>query len=150
MDADGFAKDLDSLNETITRNKALIRNLSQDRLVDYLFNAFRFAILCTKHPGFAEEREWRIIHNPTLDQNDRVKKVVEVIGGVPQPVMKVKLKDYEEEGFVGAEIPALLDRIIIGPTLYPDALREAFEHELTIAGVEDAHKKVIVSDIPLR
>lgn len=149
-DLSKIAEELDSLAERVRLNQEFLKEIPQSRLVECLFTAFRFAILCTKHPGFAEEREWRIIHNPTHNPNERVERSVEVIRGVPQLVMKVKLQNYEKEGLVGAEIPELLDRIIIGPTRYSDALRDAFQHELALAGVEDAHEKVIVSDIPLR
>jgi hypothetical protein len=73
-----------------------------------------------------------------------------VIGGIPQPIYKIPLKDIPEEGFVGAEIPALIERIIIGPTQFPLVTYEAFVELLSKAGVAEAQKKVFISDIPLR
>jgi len=69
---------------------------------------------------------------------------------MPQPIYKIPLRNIPEEGFVGAEIPELIDRIIIGPTQYPSAAREAFEYLLEQAGVHDSADRVIVSDLPLR
>jgi len=77
-------------------------------------------------------------------------KDIRVVNGVPQPIFKIPLKDIPDEDFVGAEIPALLDRIIIGPTQYPLPMLEAFTLLLTDAGVTDPDKRVFVSDIPIR
>jgi hypothetical protein len=46
-------------------------------------------------------------------------------------------------------IPELLDRII-GPSSFPWPLYDAFVSVLKDAGVAEAQRKVIVSDIPLR
>jgi hypothetical protein len=48
------------------------------------------------------------------------------------------------------EIPQLIDRVIIGPTLYPYAISEAFDRLLDKAGVANAAQRIFVSDIPLR
>jgi hypothetical protein len=77
-------------------------------------------------------------------------KEIQVIAGTPQPIYKIPLKDIPDEGFVGVEIPALLDRIIIGPTQYPWAVYEAFVELLADADVKEPTSKVFVSDIPLR
>jgi hypothetical protein len=42
----------------------------------------------------------------------------------------------------------MIDRIIIGPTQYPLAMRKAFASLLADAGVSDADQKVFVSDNP--
>ena len=73
-----------------------------------------------------------------------------MIGGTPQPIYKIPLQNVIEEDFRGAEIPELLDRIIIGPTRYPWAAHEAFVQLLGEAGVEDPQNRVCVSNIPLR
>jgi hypothetical protein len=64
-------------------------------------------------------------------------KEICTIGGIPQPVYKIPLRNIPEEDFVGVEIPELLDRIIIGPTEYPDAIQEAFTDLLSTCGVEN-------------
>jgi hypothetical protein len=111
---------------------------------------FRFAVLCTKHPGFHEELEWRVIHSPTYEPSERVTKTIETIRGVPQHVIKIPLKNYPDEGFVGGELHELLDRIIIGPTQHPHAIADAFCDLLHQAKIPDPEKKICISDIPLR
>lgn len=50
----------------------------------------------------------------------------------------------------GLDPNELLDRIVIGPTPYPFAMHEAFASALTDAGVVDAGKRIVISQIPVR
>jgi hypothetical protein len=79
-----------------------------------------------------------------------IETAVEVVSGVPQTVHKICLKNIPERGFVGVEIPELIEKIIIGPSVYPDQIQEAFISELEAAGVCDARQKIVASQIPLR
>lgn len=65
-----------------------------------------------------------------------------------QHVIKVPLKGFPEEGFVGAEAHEILDRIIIGRTQPPHAIAEAFCDLLGQAQVPDAATKICISDFP--
>lgn len=134
----------------VQENAEFVRSLGEEIVFNNVFEAFRSTLVCTKHPGFLEEREWRVIYSPALQTSPRVRREIESIAGVPQPVAKIPLVDVPTEGLVGIEIPALIERVIIGPTQYPAVIWEAFVAELHAAGVPDAEKKVIVSDIPLR
>jgi hypothetical protein len=51
---------------------------------------------------------------------------------------------------MGASIGDLIDRIIIGPTLYAKTIAESFVEKLKQDGVNDASQRVIVTDVPLR
>jgi hypothetical protein len=139
-----------SLLDRIENEAGYLRDRGEELVSTQLFSAFRYAILCTKHPGFHEEREWRVIHSPTFQHSERIATDVVTINGVPQPVCKISLQDVPEEGLTGLEIPSLVDRIIIGPTEYPNVIREAFMTELFRAGMSETAKRIIVSDIPLR
>lgn len=115
-----------------------------------LFNMFRFAVMGTKHPGFAEEREWRFITCPTLKESPLLRQTAEVVRGTPQLVQRICLKDVPEDGIEGLTLPAILDRIIIGPCEYPHATYRAMMQLLKDAGFQDPSKLIHVSDIPLR
>jgi hypothetical protein len=145
-----FDEEFEKMVSNIEANVRLLREQSEETVLAHLFHAFRFAVLSTKHPGFSEEREWRIVYAPTFEPSKRVTKAVEVIGGVPQTIFKIPLHDVPEEGLMGVSVPTLLDRIIIGPTQYPGAVSLAVEQVLSDAGVVSAAKKIWVSDIPLR
>ena len=135
LDDKAFGDELGKIADGIEANSDIVRALGRDAVTTYIFHAFKFAALCTKHPGFKEEREWRVVYSPTLDKSSHLIKGIQVIRGTPQPIYKIPLRNIPDEGFVGAEIPELLDRIIIGPSDYPTAMREAFRDLLAEAGV---------------
>lgn len=128
-------------------------------LHENLVNAFRFAIQSTKHPAFKEEREWRVIYNPTPlqsataewpNQLEKIPTEIMTLRGVPQRVFAIPFRNHPEEGFVGATIPELIDRILIGPSADAYAIARAFVAQLTDCGVSDAEQRVTVTNIPLR
>lgn len=145
-----FEQKFSGIVDGIEEHSEFLRAQDRATIQGYVFHMFRFAALCTKHPGFKEELEWRVVYTPTLDRSDRLSKDIQVIGGTPQPIYKIPLRNVIEENFRGAEIPELLDRIIIGPTRYPLAAYEAFVQLLGEAGVEDPQNRVFMSHIPLR
>jgi hypothetical protein len=127
-----------------------IRQRDREEIKGRIFRMLAYAAACTKHPGFLEELEWRVIHFPWWENSVYLLKEIEVIQGVPQPVYKIPLTNIPEKGLFGLTIPDLIDRIIIGPTRDPLAMREAFINLLDEAGVEQSDRKVFVSNIPLR
>lgn len=150
LSPEAFEIELNRVIENIEGNIDFIKEGGRDELYSSLFHAFRTSMLCTKHPGFSDEREWRIVYAPQLSSSDRIIPSVELIRGVPQIVHSIPFKDYPEEGLTGAELPDLIDRVIIGPTEFPYQLRQAMVSLLTDAGVAGADSKVFVSTIPLR
>jgi hypothetical protein len=145
-----FKIEFENITDNIIANADFIRTQDRQLIINVAFHMLRFAALCTKHPGFSEEREWRVIYCPILEKSDYLIKDMQAIRGAPQTIYKIPLKDIPSEDFVGAEIPALIDRIIIGPTQYPLAMWKAFVSLLTDAGVSNPSDKVFVSDIPIR
>ena len=150
LDDKAFEMEFAKIADGIIGNPEFVRAQGREAVTSYVFNAFKFASLCTKHPGFREEMEWRIIYTPTIEESTHLTKEIQVIGDTPQPIYKIPLQNVPEEGLVGIEIPELLERIIIGPTEFPLAMYEAFETLLADAGVDDPASRIDVSDLPLR
>ncbi|WP_224661777.1 DUF2971 domain-containing protein [Mesorhizobium sp. ES1-1] len=148
------AEEFDTEFRRVTGNIEMTRDFlmegGKEEFFAYLFQAFRSAVLCTKHPGFAEEKEWRIIYAPKYSTSELIEQSVELIRGTPQIVYSIPFKDYPDKDFVGAELPKLINRIIIGPTQFPQELRAATIALLDGANVPDAANKVVISSIPLR
>lgn len=126
---------------------------------DNLIKAFRFAVQSTKHPSFREEREWRVIYCPTLlkrdgllteDQMIKIPTEIMTLKGVPQRVYAIPFKNHPNEGFVGATVAELIDRILIGPSQDAHAISQAFIAELNLCGVLDAADRVTITGVPLR
>lgn len=138
----------DGIASAIESNVEFIRSIPRPQIVGMVHESYRFGMICCKHPGFAEEREWRIVYNPQRDQKKVLKKSIEFINGIAQPVYSLPLQNIH--GYANLEVASILDRVIIGPTQFPGALLEAFRSELAAAGVANPDSKVVFSDIPLR
>jgi len=81
LSAPDFLAAFDSwANGLIGRYEEICR-IDKDLLTGFFFLSLRVFVLCTKHPGFKEEKEWRIFHSPLLDGNSKwLKKENEIIG----------------------------------------------------------------------
>ena len=150
LNENGFDQSFGEILDAIEKNIEIINALGEQAVLNHMFEVFRMAILCTKHPGFREEKEWRVIYTPTYQKSERLRFDIQSINGVPQPIYKIPLEDVASEGLTGIEIPNLVERIIIGPTQFPFAIRDAFVNKLTSIGVADAAKRIFISDVPLR
>lgn len=150
LDESQYAAHFEEFVSSIENNADVVDAMTREDLKAHLFQAFKFAALCTKHPGFEEEAEWRVIYTHELDKSEHLRPSVQIVNGVPQTVYSIPLENLPDEGLVGITIPEILDRIIIGPTEHPVPVREAIIQLLIDAGVDDAANKVVVSDIPLR
>lgn len=131
-------------------SKDFLEGVDRAEVEAMLFQTMLNTALCCKHPGFSEELEWRIVYVEGLFGSSKLVEDVAVIRGVPQKIFKIPLSSPENSGMSGMQIHELIDRIIIGPTDYPDIVREAYIHKLKELGVPDAEKKVFASEIPLR
>lgn len=129
----------------------VITKIDRQLILNHFFYAFRSFVLATKHPGFKEEREWRVFHSPSLDgASPWIDISIETVGGIPQQVVKVALKNDPDVGVVGAAPETLVNRVIIGPCETPLPIRAALGHAMTATGVHDAWSKIWMSFIPLR
>lgn len=137
------------ISERIKLNEEFIKTLQTELIERVILMQFVFAALCTKHPGFAEEREWRIVAMPYMYDSPLLTQAVEIINGVPQILQKLKLMRYAEVN-LDIEPKRLVDRIIIGPCEYPIVIYRALKQALANNGVEHAENKIFISDIPLR
>lgn len=145
-----FRLELKRLADGIRANREYVRSLGSDDVVSVMFEAFRFAAICTKHPAFKEEREWRVVSTLQLNNIEHLNHTCEVVGGVPQMVLKLKLQDQPEHGLQGLSLPALLDRILIGPCDHPDTVKDAFVDQLQRLRVPAGQHLVRVTGVPLR
>lgn len=136
--------------DNVKARREFIESLGRQDVKGYFCMMLRGIAMGTKHPGFYEEREWRIMHTEGLDEAGKLIRDVECVGGVPQPVYKIPLKTVAESGLPGITIPELLEGVIIGPTQFPGAVWDALAIELDKAGVKNASEKIVCSDIPLR
>ncbi|MDF1599640.1 DUF2971 domain-containing protein [Mesorhizobium sp. YIM 152430] len=145
-----IAADIEQIITNIDSERQWLATQDPQLIVNWGFSMFLFGLTCLKHPGFAEELEWRIIHNSTLHQSTEVKPEIVTLNGIPQRIYKIPLKDYPERGFVGASPNRLIERVIIGPSNYGPIVRQALIDSMAAAGVHSPENRIINSDIPLR
>jgi hypothetical protein len=85
-----------------------------------------------------------------MQRSDLLAPQIEVIGGMPQTVLKIKLQDRPELGLVGLSLPKFLDRVLIGPCEYPSVIQRALNQLLSELDITNPENKVIDTMIPLR
>lgn len=149
-DPEEFAEEFERAAKGIADAVDALVHLGRDVVRNALVQMLRFAALSTKHPGFQEELEWRVIASPALYDTDRLIKEIEIVNGVPQRVIKIALENAPAHDLYGLDLPELIQRIIIGPCDFPLVTGQAFLEELSKAGVPNPPDRVVVSDIPLR
>lgn len=137
------------VTQRVLENSGYIEELGREATRHVLFNMFRFSVLCTKHPGFLEEREWRVIASPIMNASPLLTESVEVIGGIPQKVQKLRFDNYPALG-VNLDIPTLVNRVVIGPCENPLPVLFAIREALGKSGVKNPEETVYVSELPLR
>lgn len=146
-----FLKSLSTIIDNMASHKDRLSELDPDLVKLNLKHAIDTMILTTKHPGFEEENEWRIIHRTTYPALDNAppSKIVN-LNGIVQKVYYLPMKNLPDHNVHNADINSLLHKIIIGPTPNPDLVWEGFVTLLGENGVENAADKVDMCRIPLR
>jgi hypothetical protein len=142
--------ELDAVVSNIQAERDFLSSLDRPSFVTNVFHMHMAHVVCFKHEGFHEEREWRIIYAPRRSPSSLIESAVEIVSGIPQLVYKIPLENNSSAGISGIAFADLFDRIIIGPTQFPWALYEAFVTALDQAGIKDAANRVFVSQIPVR
>jgi len=143
----------DELHAVITNvrtNCEFLRSVNRQLVRTMIFHMLLVGVVCLKHEGFHEEREWRAIYAPKLFPSSLMESSTEIIGGIPQPVFKIPIDRRVSDILADLDLLTLFDRLVIGPSPYPWPMYESFVAALTEAGVADAGSRVWVSDIPIR
>lgn len=148
---ENFIAGIGALINGLRRNRDVLRTMDPELVKTNFKLALDAMILSTKHPGFQEENEWRIIHRAQLTpvDNSPPSKIV-TINGIVQKVFYLPMKNIPEHDVANADLNSLLHKIIIGPTPNPELVWEGFYELLRESGVDNPADKVVASGIPLR
>lgn len=144
-----FAAKLHDILSNIEREAEAVATLGPKGILDHLAIALLFGAVCLKHPGFYEEEEWRVIHMPSIDIPNRLKRI-NLPGPPAQTVYAIPLEDFPPAGLVGIEPDALIAQVIIGPSDRAGKIGNEMEKSLTAQGVQNARDRIFVTGIPLR
>lgn len=101
---------IEDLLARLEENSKTLCSVEHNDLLNYLKLFFIHLIVTTKHPGFSQEQEWRLVVNTKLLNynvafKNSLDEKVECINGVPQIIKKLSITGYE----------SVLHKIILEP-----------------------------------
>jgi hypothetical protein len=143
---EGIDRSLTGLEEFVPKLDKVDAEIIEHTIFWWLLS---LAVGC-KHPGFNEEREWRILFIPEMFPSDVIEESVASVNGLPQIVQKIPLENDPEKGLIDASPDKLIHRVIIGPSEFPMVQFDAFAKILKDAGIEKPEERISLSLIPLR
>jgi len=143
-------KKLKDAAEAMEQNINFIASQPRYLIGWHLGSLLRRIATASKHHGFREEEEWRVMHTRGVDPPDGLRYEVGTVRGIPQIVTKLDLKSDGYFADRGLTIPNLLRQVIVGPTNFPFVVADAVQKAMEDAGVPDAASKIQISRIPLR
>jgi hypothetical protein len=150
FDQSRFDLEVDEALASLEANRDRIAQEPPEWAVNFGYLMLALTAVSTKHEGFHEEREWRVVHFPTLFESQIVRPFTELVGGVPQTVYKLPMENYPEHHLTGIDFSELLEKVMIGPTPFPDTIYTAMLSVLRAAKIPEPEKKLVISGIPLR
>ena len=130
-------------------------NLPDDKLylaANAAFNVIKTYALTSKHSGFLEEREWRLIYQAQQDPEGLLKKFLSHHIGPRGVEPKLKLKIGPMPGITDEKfkLDELLHEIILGPSLSSPLAFQSVVRMLEGIGKGHLKSRLKASTIPLR
>src|SRR6202012_3424553 len=110
-----------------------------------IFSAIKLYALTSKHRGFSEENEWRLIYLPDRDPNGVMKgKFNYMLGkrGV-EPKLRFKIEPLPIDKAESWTFDSILHRIILGPSLSSVLARTSVVRMLEVIGKGDFKSRVV-------
>lgn len=136
--------------QLIKNNAEKLKKINKSELADAIAWKFHCSTLSIKHPGFSEEKEWRIIYSPSIHYSKELKDSIEIISGVPQIVMILDIIEMINNSDSKMGLTDLINKIIIGPTQDTDTIIPAIARALGEWGVDKPFDRIKSCGIPLR
>lgn len=131
------------------------RTLSDDDLYHaafYWIERLKIFSLFTKHIGFHEEQEWRIVYMSERDHNDLLKEMhgYAITQRGVEPKLKLRVKPLDGLFSQDLSFEKIVERIILGPTTSTALAANAVKRILATKGKSALAEKIIPSSIPFR
>ncbi len=117
-----------------------------------IFERIKLFALFSKHHGFKEENEWRVVYLSDRDIDGKLKSMQHYLIGPRGVEPKLRYKIAPIEGVTSPDFSfdKILAKIILGPsTSSPLAIRSV-ERMLDVIGKPELKERLIASSIPLR
>jgi hypothetical protein len=107
--------------------------------------------LFTKHDGFSEEREWRVVYMPERDPIGYLKNMIGYSIGLNGIEPKLKFNIEKGSSAIGGSLTMakIVSKIILGPTVSSPLAKASFLKMLSTVAPEMSDR-LVVSSIPFR
>jgi hypothetical protein len=130
-------------------------NFDDDKLYLASFSAFqlvKYISIISKHSGFKEENEWRVIYDIDRDHNNLLGGSLSYHIGARgvEPKLKYKIGHFPGVTAADLSLERLLDRIILGPSAASPLAVKSVERMLESLGKPHFKSLVRGSRIPMR
>lgn len=155
---DEFSIEYHRMLSSIEQNLDALKKIDPAILANNFQRSLHFASLSTKHPGFVDEREWRLTYsaNPVSENigdaefnaQSALQREFVTINGVPQRIYKIQFRDYGESG--STALSQILRHAIVGPSQFPIVIADALNIALLRAGMLPEKSNPAISNIPIR
>lgn len=108
--------------------------------------------LFTKHNGFCEENEWRVVYMNERDPNGALSQMhsYAITARGAEPKLKLKVRPLEGVFNENLEFDKIVDRIILGPTTSTVLAANTVKRILVQKGKGALAQKIVPSTIPFR
>ena len=148
---------IDHLNKYVAQFAGILRtsNLPEDKFSHasfYFFERLTLFAAFTKHVGFKEENEWRIVYLKRRDTDNVFSKMFSYHVGPRGVEPKLKLKVEEIPGLPETHVtlPHIVDQIILGPSLSGPLARSTIVRMIETLNLADLKDRIHSSMIPFR
>lgn len=117
-----------------------------------LFERFLTLSVFTKHRGFREEKEWRVVYSRHYDPNQVLTGMLGyfVNGGTVEPKFKFKIAPLDGAAAGGVTLEQLMVKIILGPNGASVRSTMAVRRMLETLGKPALAERVVTSSTPYR
>ena len=147
---------LTALKELVSKCGQLIKKYSVAKdglhlVAHHFLERLKIFSLFTKHVGFKEEKEWRVVYMPERDPDGVLKPLFGYHIGPSAIEPKLKFPIGRGSQMIGGELEMnkLVHRIILGPTMSSPLARASFLKMLAVCAPA-LSEKVVTSSIPYR
>ncbi|OKO69371.1 DUF2971 domain-containing protein [Bradyrhizobium sp. AS23.2] len=145
------------LQNTMASFEALLAgaNIPDEKLylaAHTLFERIKMFALFSKHRGFIEEQEWRVVYLPDRDKEQKLHSMFHYwIGprGV-EPKLRFKVQPIPKFTADDLSLNKITDRIILGPSISSPLARVSMDRMLNILNQPELKSKLRISTIPFR
>jgi len=117
-----------------------------------LFERLKLFSLFTKHSGFEEEREWRIVYLSDRDQKNKLRPMLNYHNGPRGVEPKLRFKVVPNNGITSSDFSfdKIISSIILGPTTKSILAFRSVERMFELIGKSELKDRLRSSTIPFR